>query len=215
MDVSNDLGNSEASVGRPRSTTRLTTQDCWQVRMTDFTRCHALTADPGTWGSYIWRDSSGKVMRKIAFSLTSDHLGRLAVCFYHLFPNTAATHGSPVRQIIEISPTICNFGGVRPWFTCPAVKNGVRCERRAAILYATPCDRLFACRECRNLTFESSQRHDKRLDALVELPFEQFEQVFFNGNAAEQLLASRAIPLLRRKLERKLAKYGRSLRSTP
>jgi hypothetical protein len=54
------------------------------------------------------------------------------------------------------------------------------------------------------------QQHDARIDRLLKLPVEQFEQVFFSGNATEQLLASRALPRIRKRLEKQLAKYGRS-----
>ncbi len=46
--------------------------------------------------------------------------------------------------------TRCNYGGLRPWFTCPAVG----CGRRVAVLYG---GRIFACRHCYHLTYQSQK----------------------------------------------------------
>ena len=46
--------------------------------------------------------------------------------------------------------TRCNFGGVRPWFLCPAMG----CGRRVAILYG---GRIFACRHCFQLAYPSQR----------------------------------------------------------
>lgn len=43
--------------------------------------------------------------------------------------------------------TLCNFGGHRVWFKCPAKG----CGRRVTILYGGS---IFACRHCHNLTYE-------------------------------------------------------------
>ena len=81
-------------------------------------------------------------------------------------------------------------------------------------LYALPGEKLFNCRLCLDLAYSSVQQHDARIDRLLKLPLEQFQQVFFSGNATEQLLASRALPRIRKRLEKQLAKYGWSRRST-
>jgi len=46
--------------------------------------------------------------------------------------------------------TLCNFGGKRPWFLCPAP----RCSRRVATLYVG-C--IFACRHCYQLAYQSQR----------------------------------------------------------
>lgn len=62
-----------------------------------------------------------------------------------------------VEEPVAITWTRCFFGGVRPWFVCPAVVNGVPCRRRCAILYSG--GGIFACRRCYNLAYQS-QRED-------------------------------------------------------
>jgi hypothetical protein len=48
-------------------------------------------------------------------------------------------------------------GGVRWWFTCPATSRGERCRRRVAKLHLPPEGHEFGCRQCHDLTYESSQ----------------------------------------------------------
>jgi len=55
---------------------------------------------------------------------------------------------------VPLSWTPCNYGGNRPWFSCPS------CGRRVAKLYLA--SRYFLCRHCNNLSY-SSQREDKQM----------------------------------------------------
>jgi hypothetical protein len=68
------------------------------------------------------------------------------------------------QQRVPIRLTACHFGGVRPWFVCPAYCNGRHCGRRAAILYCA--GELFACRWCYGLSYASQQQTplDRRLE---------------------------------------------------
>ena len=61
-----------------------------------------------------------------------------------------------IQQRVPIRLTACHFGGVRPWFVCPACCNGRYCGRRAAILYCA--GELFACRRCHDLSYGSQQQ---------------------------------------------------------
>ena len=47
----------------------------------------------------------------------------------------------------------CRFGGVRPYFICPGVVNGISCGRRVAKLHGP--GRYFLCRHCYRLTHAS------------------------------------------------------------
>ncbi|MGO9151116.1 MAG: hypothetical protein ACLP1E_15215 [Acidimicrobiales bacterium] len=58
--------------------------------------------------------------------------------------------GEAITEHIGIEWTSCNYGGVRPWWSCP------QCERRCAIVYAVGV-RPFACRLCANVTYETAQ----------------------------------------------------------
>ena len=64
-------------------------------------------------------------------------------------------------QRIELTTTPCYYGGVRWWFVCPVVKDGVYCGNRMAKLYCPPAGEYFGCRECYDLTYESCQKSHK------------------------------------------------------
>lgn len=68
---------------------------------------------------------------------------------------------------VPLVTTRPHFGGVRWWFLCP----GRRCGRRVAKLYFPPGNgvKYFLCRLCYDLTYRSSQTHNKRLDWLKRL----------------------------------------------
>lgn len=64
---------------------------------------------------------------------------------------------------IELDWTPCNYGGERPWFTCPG------CRRRRAVLFSV--DGRFRCKACHDLAYSStreseSDRSIRRADKL-------------------------------------------------
>jgi hypothetical protein len=67
---------------------------------------------------------------------------------------------------VTLTTTRPQYGGLRWWFVCPLVVNGVACNRRLGKLYLPPGGRYFGCRRCHRLTYASCQEHDKRVDAL-------------------------------------------------
>ncbi len=81
--------------------------------------------------------------------------------------------GSSVTgQDISITTTPYFYGGVRYWFLCPAVVDGVLCEDRVGKLYLPPGGKLFGCRQCYGLTYESCQqshKYDRVFDHLDRL----------------------------------------------
>lgn len=64
----------------------------------------------------------------------------------------------PLRLIF--TSTVPHFGGVRYWFICP------HCKRRVGKLYKPENKDSFWCRHCHDLTYNSSQTHNQRVDSL-------------------------------------------------
>ena len=61
---------------------------------------------------------------------------------------------------------------MRHWFLCPAVVDGVLCENRVGMLYLPPGGKIFGCRHCYGLTYESCQqshKYDRVMDHLDHL----------------------------------------------
>jgi hypothetical protein len=52
---------------------------------------------------------------------------------------------------VKLLTTPCHYGGVRYWFSCPAMG----CGKRVALLYLG--DRYFACRKCYQLAYRSQR----------------------------------------------------------
>jgi hypothetical protein len=78
---------------------------------------------------------------------------------------------------IKLSWLACHFGGLRPWFHCPAQK----CGRRVAILYGGT---YFICRTCLKLAYPSQlenlgDRATRKADKIRERL--QWDPGIFNG----------------------------------
>ena len=82
--------------------------------------------------------------------------------------------------------TRCNYGGERRWLLCP------RCFKRVAKLYRPPDEVLFACRQCHQLTYRSTQCHDAKLDRLLKAPAEILQQMIASPNYSVALLGIKA-----------------------
>lgn len=74
-----------------------------------------------------------------------------------------------VEELIPVAETDCHFGGVRPWFLCPAVRNGRYCGRRVGKLFLG--QKYFVCRHCLGLNYASQSeepmhRHNRRANKI-------------------------------------------------
>jgi len=104
-------------------------------------------------GEIVWRNDFGNKIGAVNVR---------SVCGYGMRQKRIeVTGGSVVRHLIELSVTACNFGGFRYWFLCPAVKNGVYCGNRVTKLYLPSGGKVFGCRQCYDLTYQSCQENHK------------------------------------------------------
>ena len=69
--------------------------------------------------------------------------------------------GEHMEYPVGLTTTPLPWGGVRWWFVCPLVRNGVPCGRRVGKLYLPPGARYFGCRHCHGLTYMSCQESHK------------------------------------------------------
>jgi hypothetical protein len=173
------------------------------VEIGNLVRAGAFEVEPGIPCSYTWNDSLGNPVSSIRFRVFPDQTGALAVHFYHRMPATLSAPERIQHQSVQITTTDCNFGGIRRWFRCSLIRGGYPCKRRVRVLYSTPRERLFGCRRCHNLTYESAQKHDKRIDWLLKQPAEEFIRAVSTGTLRQRLLASRASTKLFERLARK------------
>jgi hypothetical protein len=79
---------------------------------------------------------------------------------------SAEGEGASQDYKIALVTTLLVSGGRRWWFLCPACRNGTPpCRRRVGKLYLPPGGRIFACRRCYDLAYESSRKsyHSSKL----------------------------------------------------
>ena len=89
------------------------------------------------------------------------------VLIYRLRPN--GSDWEDIEEPILLTETDCPYGGTRPWFRCPGVRNGKWCAQRVGKLYLG--QRYFVCRHCLRLAYTSQSeepmyRHNRRANKI-------------------------------------------------
>ncbi|MBZ0285699.1 MAG: hypothetical protein K8L97_33530 [Anaerolineae bacterium] len=99
-------------------------------------------------GVLVWNRGDRQIA-SIGYMLTWHRQTPILQLEYTITPSS----GQPVPQsyIIQLISTACNYGGVRWWFQCP------RCQRRIGCIYKPGNAYRFACRQCHDLRYTSSQ----------------------------------------------------------
>lgn len=126
-------GGSRYGAGRP--TTHVKAEHCQRIDVRRWQREGILKA--GRAGSWQWCDTETGEQRAAIGYRSADTCVTLDY----------SIDGDPRKQIIWLTETACNFGGVRQWFICP-----VRGER-VAVLYLRAG--RFACRHCQRIAYGS------------------------------------------------------------
>ena len=110
-----------------------------------------------------YRSGSSEIM---IFTQTGPTSGKLGLRY-----GFGSDPGHPEVYDVAVATTRPHFGGLRWWLICP------QCGRRCGKLYLPSGARRFACRLCHNLTYTSSQEHDKRLDVFKRASPEALEAI--------------------------------------
>lgn len=154
---------------------------CEYARTPTVGECHTLAVDvltevvkhPGAFAPYRWRDEYGHGEEVASIGIFPEREGRpafdggpeerevvadaLSERATHLrFKATMTPPDGELTDLeyrVELEYTPCNFGGVRPWFRCPATG----CGDRVGKLYRPLSAEVFACRECYGLGYQSSR----------------------------------------------------------
>jgi len=137
-------------------------EGCLSIDTADLKRMSLLV--PGITnrsGSLNWkREGEKEPSSSVSYLITvGDGTGTLRLLY-----KTEQPHESIDYSVWMVS-TECHLGGVRWWFLCPLLKNGVRCNRRVRKLYVR--GKYFGCRHCHQLTYSSSQQSDSRVYAAM------------------------------------------------
>lgn len=134
-----------------------------QFRRLDVNRLHKAGAlKAGYFGGWQWTEDG----QKVASIAVRAETGRL-VLIYRVRP--MGGEWESIEEPIPIIETDCAYGGNRPWFRCPGVRNGHRCGRRVGKLFLG--QRYFLCRHCLDLSYASQSeepmhRHNRRANKI-------------------------------------------------
>ena len=175
-------------MGRLSWSHRKTVERCKLVSIFELNRAGVFDKPVGSFWSCQWTNSAGEETSSIGFMLS--HEGR-AIRFMYSFGDKSSEQKETLDYHVETVTTPCYFGGVRMWFICPLVKDGIPCGRRVGKLYLPPGGKYFGCRTCYNLTYRSCQEHDGRVSALMKNPILILGKLQ-SKNAKDSLLALRA-----------------------
>lgn len=116
---------------------RPTIENCRELNINKLKREKALELPSFT---YSWSDQDGERTGQVFFLVKPERL----IALYKV-------NGEQRAQSIFFVESIAGYG-VRKWFGCP------RCENRRSSLYLASGE--FACRECHDLNYRSSQTND-------------------------------------------------------
>ncbi|MFW5943567.1 MAG: hypothetical protein ACOCXI_17300 [Chloroflexota bacterium] len=111
------------------------------------------------WGGILeWSlRSTGETTSSIGYTIERGDAGPLLRLRY-----TTTRRGEEQKLDYRVATTYTepNFGGRRWWFLCPLVVDGQPCRRRVGKLYLPPGAHYFGCRQCHDLTYESTRQND-------------------------------------------------------
>ncbi|HYT93428.1 MAG TPA: hypothetical protein VEL76_32220 [Gemmataceae bacterium] len=176
-----------------RGRKKTTVEECEDLDANRWMREGILKAGVCRVGSWRWVYHSGRENSITYEANTLDHAYPFVRLSYNLI-RSGAQEKEPFDYRVKLTTTRPRVGGLRWWFVCPLVVNGRACSRRVGKLYLPPRGLYFGCRHCHELTYKSTQTHDKRVDALRRNPA-LLDAILANpeGNFSEVLLALKAI----------------------
>ena|SRR5260370_19481903 len=148
---------------------KITTAQCLTLDVVRIEQPAVMRRKTISGGTLTWRNRLGERILSVGCWLEFKAEDQRVV---HLAQKVEAD-GTETRFVepILLSSTVPNFGGVRWWFICPLIEDGLACKRRVKKLFLPPSETYFGCRACYRLTYESAQSHDARVDKLMKNPW--------------------------------------------
>jgi hypothetical protein len=141
--------------------------NCLQLDILNFIKKGLISGHHAS-GTVRWDNLTGEVSPSITFEIFPMGDGLQIFRISYRVENLGEVQN--LQYDIKLVSSRPYFGGRRWWFICPLIVNDRVCKRRVRVLYLPPSEIYFGCRHCHNLTYRSSQEHDKRVDDLLFLP---------------------------------------------
>ena len=130
-----------------------TVEDCWILDLDEVPL--GDTANPLTCGVLqVIRINGHEFPLPIRYDFVEEEGPYLDITY----PRGTRYAQEQVKERLTLLSTRPNYGGARWYFSCPFTTEGERCGERVKKLYLPPEERHFGCRECHDLTYESTRR---------------------------------------------------------
>jgi len=178
-------------MGRGSWSNKRTVEDCMSISIKWLSQ-HDYFCGFKT-GGIQWKDGLGKVTDSIGIEASVDQRNedRNYLRIFYTQTDYFTKEKKEYDYKIPIITTSCNYGGIRYWFKCPLTVNGNYCGKMVGKIYLPPLGSYFGCRTCHNLTYRSSQEHDKRVDEVMKNPY-LLRAYMESGKSSKNLLALKA-----------------------
>jgi hypothetical protein len=137
-----------------RPSKKTVVEDCLSIDASRWTREGILRAGAHRAGLWRWVYHGGREC-SIGYEVLARDMDWPRVRLH--YAQTVEGRQEPVDYHVCVDTTVPTFGGLRWWFLCPLIVDGLLCERRVGKLYLPPCGRYFGCRSCYRLTYTSCQ----------------------------------------------------------
>jgi hypothetical protein len=151
-----------------RGSKKTTVERCLQLDTNLWTREGILRPDQHRSGLWQWTYSSGATFSiQYEVDTRQGHSPMVHLEYWWTWTGSAECHTA--KYPVRLTTTRPHFGGLRWWFICPLVVQGIPCQRRVGKLYLPGRARYFGCRRCYDLTYTSCQEgyRDKWLARLL------------------------------------------------
>jgi hypothetical protein len=143
-----------------RSAKKTVVEECLRIDADRWTREGILKAGVHQTGSWVWTYGDGGTFRVNYEAVTLDLARPLLRLWYSWVWRSTGKEDSAGYHV-RLTTTEPRFGGLRWWFVCPLVVDGMACGRRVGKLYLPPLGRYFGCRRCYDLSYTSCQESHK------------------------------------------------------
>lgn len=149
-----------------KSDAKTLVEDCRVLDIRGFLREKVVRPNHSEAGRWIWSRNGEEVASVSYVANTRDDCGTLRL-YYQIRRGENAV---PVDHTIRLVTSPVGARGGRRWlFACTACRNGgPTCGRRAAKLYLPAGGKVFACRRCYDLAYQSN-RESRKWDSMVKV----------------------------------------------
>jgi len=137
-----------------------TVEECRWLDVNRWMREGIIAPDHWRVGGWKWMDAeTGETTSSIGYEVRTQEASGWVRLHYTF--KSGPNEGRGIDYKVPLVTTRPHFGGLRWWFICPGQHCG---GRRVGKLYLPYGQLYFLCRRCHDLTYRSSQEHDKTMD---------------------------------------------------